>query len=129
MANFLNLAAFKLAAIPMSMLMLFLIYWLLPNCRIQPREILPAAIVVGLMLELLKYAGLLSWPFLHSRLYLEYGPFLYTMTLLLWGFLASMIVLSGAEWAARRAELKREQGSTAEAPEPDQAPALIESQL
>ena len=26
---------FKVAAIPMSMLLLFLIYWLLPNCKVN----------------------------------------------------------------------------------------------
>src|SRR5580658_6190257 len=33
--NLLALLLFKAAAIPMSMLVLFLIYWLLPNCKIK----------------------------------------------------------------------------------------------
>ncbi len=93
---------FKMAAVPMLMLMLFLIYWLLPNCKIAPRSIIPAAILVGLLLEGLKYVNLWTWPYLRTKLQLEYGPFYYTVTILLWGFVASMIVLGGAEWAARR---------------------------
>lgn len=93
---------FKLAAIPMSMLLLFLIYWLLPNCKVKALKIVPAAILVGLLLEALKYVNLVTWPFLRAKLALEYGPFVYSITIILWGFLAAMIVLAGAEWAARR---------------------------
>jgi uncharacterized BrkB/YihY/UPF0761 family membrane protein len=34
----------------------------------------------------------------------EYGPFYYTVTIILWGFLAALVVLAGAEWTARRAQ-------------------------
>ena len=61
-ANLIGLLIFKAAAIPMSMLVLFLIYWLLPNCKIKPARIVPAAIVVGLLLEVLKYINLWTWP-------------------------------------------------------------------
>lgn len=101
-ANFVGLIAFKVAAIPMLMLMLFLIYWLLPNCKIRPSRIAPAAIVVGFLLEILKYINLLTWPYLRAKLSVEYGPFYYTVTIILWGFLASMVVLAGAEWTARQ---------------------------
>ena len=55
---------FKLAALPVSILALFLIYWLLPNRKVEPRRVVPVAIVVGLALELLKYVNLLVWPYL-----------------------------------------------------------------
>ena len=48
------------------MFILFLIYWLLPNCKIRPREIVRAAIVVGLLLEALKYVNLLLWPLMRA---------------------------------------------------------------
>jgi membrane protein len=101
-AGILGLIAFKIAAIPMLMLLLFLIYWLLPNCKIRPSRIVPAAIGVGFLLEILKYINLLTWPYLRAKLSVEYGPFYYTVTIILWGFLASMVVLAGAEWTARR---------------------------
>jgi len=100
--NFLGLVFFKAAAIPISMLVLFLIYWLLPNRKVKPTEIIPAAILVGFLLEILKYINLWTWPYLRTKLQSEYGPFYYTVTIILWGFLASMVVLGGAEWAARR---------------------------
>jgi membrane protein len=100
-AKVLGLIFFKLAAIPLSMFLLFLIYWLLPNCKVKPSSILPAAITVGLLLELLKYINLLTWPYLRDKLSLEYGPFVYSVTIILWGFFAAMVVLAGAEWTAR----------------------------
>jgi len=103
-ANITGLALLKLAALPMSMLLLFLIYWLLPNCTVRPVRIIPAAIVVGLFLELLKYINLWTWPFLRAKLALEYGPFVYTVTIILWGFVAALVVLAGAEWSARHAQ-------------------------
>ena len=104
MANIVGLILFKLAAIPMTMLLLFLIYWLLPNCKVSAKKIMPAAIVVGFALEILKYVNLFTWPYLRAKLALEYGPFVYTVTIILWGFLAAMAVLAGAEWSARYAK-------------------------
>jgi YihY family inner membrane protein len=103
-ANFINLLLFKAAAIPMSMLVLFLIYWLLPNCKIRPARIVPAAIIVGFLLEILKYINLWTWPYLRAKLQSEYGPFYYTVTIILWGFLAALVVLAGAEWTARHSD-------------------------
>jgi uncharacterized BrkB/YihY/UPF0761 family membrane protein len=96
-----NLAFFKFAAIPVSILALFLIYWLVPNRRVPPMRIAPVAILVGLAIELLKYLNLLAWPFLKDRLQKEYGPFYISVTIVIFSFIASMIVLAGAEWAAR----------------------------
>lgn len=104
-ANILGLVLFKAAAVPISMLVLFLIYWLLPNCKIEAARMVPAAIVVGLLLELLKYVNLWTWPYLRAKLQSEYGPFYYTVTIILWGFLAALVVLAGAEWTARRAQV------------------------
>jgi len=52
----------------------------------------------------LKYINLWIWPYLRAKLQCEYGPFYYTVTIILWGFLASMVVLAGAEWTARRSQ-------------------------
>lgn len=92
---------FKLAAVPASILILFLIYWLLPNAKIPPLRVVPVAILVGLILEGLKYINLLTWPWLRAKLSGEYGPFVYSVTIILWSFVAAMVVLAGAEWTAR----------------------------
>ena len=103
-AGILGVVFFRLAAIPLSMFLLFLVYWLLPNCKVRALDIVPAAIAVGFLLEILKYINLLTWPYLRAKLALEYGPFVYTVTIILWGFVAAMVILAGAEWSARRAE-------------------------
>lgn len=103
--------AFKLAAIPLSILALFLIYWLLPNCEVRPLQILPAAVGVGILLEVLKYVNLLTWPWFRVKLQNEYGPFQYSVATLLWGFIASLLILGGAEWAARRACSRQTSGA------------------
>jgi YihY family inner membrane protein len=102
-----NVAFFKLAAVPVSILALFFIYWLLPNRRVPPLRVAPVAILVGLGIELLKYLNLLAWPLLKEKLQYEYGPFYISVTIVLFSFIASMIVLAGAEWAAREAPLER----------------------
>lgn len=109
----LNVAFFKMAAVPISMLMLFLIYWLLPNRRVPPMQVAPAAIFVGLLLEILKYVNLLTWPWLRVKLQREYGPFVYSVSVVLWSFLASMVVLAGAEWSARRGRAPDAEAQTA----------------
>lgn len=96
----LNLLFFKLAALPVSVLALFLVYWLLPNRKIAPRRVAGVAVVVGLLLESLKYINLLIWPLLKSKLEHEYEIFQYSITILLWSFVSALIILGGAHWTA-----------------------------
>ena len=102
-ANFIRIVVFKSLSIPISILILFLVYRILPNRRMKAAQILPVSIIVGLALELLKYINLLTLPWLYEKLGREYGPFKNSVTIILWSFLASLIVLAGAEWSARRA--------------------------
>ena len=101
-----SLALFKAAALPMSVLMLFLIYWLLPNRPLPAKRLIVPAILVGITLELLKYLNALTWPWLREKLEREYGPFAYSVTIILWSFVAAMVILAGAEWSARRQMLQ-----------------------
>jgi YihY family inner membrane protein len=111
-SQFTTVIFFKMAAVPMSILMLFLIYWLLPNAKISWRFVLPPAVFVGLALELLKYINLLTWPLWRKKLHAEYGPFYYSVTIVLWSFLAAMVILAGAEWAAQAAAEQRRNALT-----------------
>lgn len=100
---------FKLAAIPVTILSLFLVYWLLPNTKISPARVAPVSILIGLMIEVLKYLPIAFWRWIDAKLYPEYGPFEHSVLIVLWSFLASMLVLAGAEWVARRGiEVKRD---------------------
>jgi membrane protein len=110
-----NLLVFKMAAVPISILALFLVYWLLPNRKVSPARVAPAAIAVGLVLEALKYVHLAIAPFIESKLEHEYFIFRHSALILLWSFAAAMVVLGGAEWTARRAD---EKSLTGEAKDP-----------
>src|SRR3981081_2084043 len=102
---FLGLLLFKIAAVPISILALGFMYWLLPNRKIAPVQIVPVAILVGLALELLKYINLLTWQFLKVKLQKEYGPFYISVSIVLWSFMAEMVILAGAEGTSRRKRL------------------------
>jgi membrane protein/epoxyqueuosine reductase len=101
-ASFARVLLFKLAAVPVSMFALFLVYWLLPNRKVEPARVAPVAIVVGLILEGLKYVNLLFTNGIHEKLDREYRIFEYSVTILLWSFVSSLVVLAGAHWTARR---------------------------
>lgn len=98
----LSLTIFKVAAIPITILSLFLVYWLLPNCRVPWRRVFRVAVLVGLALEVLKYLFLFAWPWLGKKFQNEYGPlFYYAVSIVVFGMLSAFVVLAGAEWSAR----------------------------
>lgn len=99
--SLLSMAIFRAAAIPVTILSLFLVYWLLPNRRVPVRRIVPVAVVVGIALEILKYFFLFAWHWIDVKLYNEYGPFEYSVSIVLFGLAGAFIVLAGAEWSAR----------------------------
>lgn len=109
-AAFIPALFFKMAALPMAVLILFLVYYFLPNGRPPMNRVVAAAIGVGILLEALKYMNKLVWPWFQRKLESEYHIFQYSVALIFLGFLASMLVLAGAEWAARghiQAEVKK----------------------
>lgn len=116
-AVWLNLLVFKIAALPLSIFALFLVYWLLPNRKIDPRSAAAAAILTGIVLEALKYLSLLAWGFMQTKIRGEYGVFQHSATILLWSFTSAMIVLAGADWSARRSLAAKAQAGSAAAPD------------
>jgi len=99
-----QLALFKVAALTVSILALFLVYWLLPNRKIEARRVAPVAIGVGLLLEALKYVNKLVAPPLAHKLQNEYQVFRFSATILLLAFFSSLIILAGAHWTANHAK-------------------------
>ncbi len=110
----LSLAIFKAGAIPVTIFSLFLVYWLLPNRSVPGRRIMPVAVMVGIALEVLKYIFLFAWPWLDRKFRNEYGPFSYSVGIIVFSMLSSLVVLAGAEWSARK---------------PGQRPALLDAPL
>lgn len=76
-----------------------IVYVVLPNGPVHKRRTLKVALFVGLALELARDAYILFWPHLGFRHI--YGPFFVSITLLMGGYVAAMIVLAGGEVAAR----------------------------
>jgi uncharacterized BrkB/YihY/UPF0761 family membrane protein len=96
-----QMVIFKLTALPISMLMIFLVYWLLPNARIPVKRLIPASVAVGALLEVSKYVNILTWPWLQAKLRNEVPPFVQSTSIVLWAFIATLIILAGAEASAR----------------------------
>jgi uncharacterized BrkB/YihY/UPF0761 family membrane protein len=94
-------AVFRIIAVPTTMLMIFLIYWLLPNRKIPVKRLIPASAAVAVLLEVSKYLNILTWPWLRAKLASEVPPFVQSISIVLWSFMATLILLTGAEWSAR----------------------------
>jgi uncharacterized BrkB/YihY/UPF0761 family membrane protein len=99
----LTVPLYRLAAIPVTILSLFLTYWLLPNRRVPVGRVIPVAVFVGAGLEGMKYLFLYAWPWLTQKLQNEYGEtFRYSVSLIIFTMFSAFLVLAGAEWSARK---------------------------
>lgn len=88
----------KFLALLTSIIIFFLIYWVLPHGKIKARKVLPAAIAMGILWEASKYAYMKALPFLDFPE--VYGPFSISVTLMFWAFLSGMMLLAGARLAS-----------------------------
>jgi membrane protein len=93
--GFVVMKAFAIAA---SIAIFFLIYWVLPNGKVPARAVLPAAIIMGLLSEALKYGYILALPWLNFGE--VYGPFALSVSMMFWAFLTGMLLLAGANLSA-----------------------------
>lgn len=107
----------KAASLPVTILVLFLIYVYLPNTLVPKRAILARVAVVGLILETLKWINLAIWPWLFRKFDREFGVFKHSVTILTWSFLAAMVVLAGAEWIAWRTRQEQAKSPIVSSPE------------
>ena len=88
----------KVFAIGASIAIFFLIYKVLPNGKVPARAVLPAAIIMGLLSEALKYGYILALPWLNFAE--VYGPFALSVSLMFWAFLTGLLLLAGANLSA-----------------------------
>jgi len=93
--RFVGFIVMKVSAIATSIAIFFLIYWLLPNGKVPARAVIPAAVIMGLMSESLKYVYIWALPFLNFQE--VYGPFALSVTLMFWAFLSGLLLLTGAQ--------------------------------
>lgn len=89
----------KMFSIGASIAIFFLVYWLLPNGKVSAQGVLPAAVIMGLLSEAVKYIYILALPYLNFGE--VYGPFAISVSLMFWAFLSGMLLLTGAHLSAR----------------------------
>jgi YihY family inner membrane protein len=102
--NFVAGGVLRVCALIASILIFFLIYWVLPHRKIPASAVLPTAIAIGVAWEIAKYLYVLALP----RLDFEsvYGPFRVTVGLMMWAFLSGLLLLAGAHFSASRYALR-----------------------
>jgi YihY family inner membrane protein len=94
----------RLCAALASILLFFLIYWVLPYRKVPARAVLPTAIVVGLLWQLAKILYIKALPWLDFQA--VYGPFYISVGLMMWAFLSGLLLLAGAHFSATRYTLR-----------------------
>ncbi len=97
LVGFITMKVFSIGA---SITIFFLVYWLLPNGKVPAQGVLPAAVIMGLLSELLKYFYIFALPYLNFGE--VYGPFAISVSLMFWAFLSGMLLLTGAHLSARK---------------------------
>ncbi len=91
--------ALKIFGMIASVLIFFLIYWLLPNGKVPYRAVLPAAIITGVAWEIAKIIFVACLPLLDFHE--AYGPFYVSVTLIFWAFFSGLLLLAGAHLSAQ----------------------------
>ena len=98
--RFLEGGMVRLCALVASILLFFVIYWILPNRKVPARAVLPTAIVIGVLWEAAKYLYVWALPRLDFQA--VYGPFYVSVGLMIWAFLSGLLLLAGAHFSATR---------------------------
>jgi membrane protein len=102
--RFISYGFLRLCAGLASILLFFLIYWVLPYRKIPARAVLPTAIVIGLLWQFAKVLYIKALPWLDFQS--VYGPFYISVGLMMWAFLSGLLLLAGAHFSASRYTLK-----------------------
>ncbi|MGI8783529.1 MAG: YihY/virulence factor BrkB family protein [Acidobacteriota bacterium] len=100
LAFWLRYAALKLVALPFSIATIFIFYRFLPNGPVRSREVLPAAILAGVIAEVLRWVYLLALPFM--QLQKSQGPYYVSISFAILAYFESFAVLGGAFLANER---------------------------
>jgi YihY family inner membrane protein len=83
-----------------SILFFFSIYWLLPNRKVPPRQVMPTAIYTGIIWLAARYVFAAVLP--HMDLPELYGPFYVSVGLLFWAYISGLILFAGAQFSVAR---------------------------
>lgn len=97
----LSYATLRLAALSLSVAVIFLFYRFLPNARVRAGAVLPAAVVAGVVAEGVRWVYLLVLPWLD--LPKSQGPYYVSISFVLLLYFETFVLLGGAFMAARPA--------------------------
>jgi YihY family inner membrane protein len=111
--------ALKVFGMIASVLIFFLIYWLLPNGKVPYKAVLPSAIITGVAWELAKLLYVACLPLLDFRE--SYGPFYISVTLIFWAFFSGLLLLGGAHLSAQDSRTAHKLSLMTPAPEAEEA--------
>jgi YihY family inner membrane protein len=81
-----------------SIVFFFSIYWLLPNRRIPPRQVVRTSIITGVVWLIAKEGFVVVLPRLDLKAL--YGPFYVSVGLLFWAYISGLILFAGAQFSA-----------------------------
>lgn len=81
-----------------SILFFFSIYWLLPNRKIPPRQVIRTSIITGIVWLIAKEGFVAILP--RMDLKALYGPFYVSVGLLFWAYISGLILFAGAQFSA-----------------------------
>jgi len=88
----------KILATAASIGTFFLLYWILPHGKVNPRNVLPSAVAMGILWEMGRYLYVKALPALNFPE--VYGPFSISVTLMFWAFISGLMILAGAQLAS-----------------------------
>jgi YihY family inner membrane protein len=100
LGRFLGHIAMRVFAIAASIAIFFLIYKVLPNGKVPARQVLPAAVAIGMLWEIAKYLYIFALPYLDFKE--VYGPFAISVSLMFWAFISGLLLLAGAHLSAAK---------------------------
>jgi membrane protein/epoxyqueuosine reductase len=83
-----------------SIVFFFSIYWLLPNRKVPPRQVVRTSVYTGVIWLLAKVAFVALLP--HLDLGALYGPFQVSVGLIFWAYASGLILFAGAQFSVTR---------------------------
>jgi YihY family inner membrane protein len=98
-------------SVPLAVVTCFVIYFFLPNGQIPVKQVLPAAMIGGILTEAGKIIYVLTLPLFRFREI--YGPYEVSATLLFWAYGAALMLLFGAHLSAHGSFISGAEGRKA----------------
>jgi membrane protein len=86
---------FALVSLLVTFTLFVVVYRFLPNAHVTVRDTIPGAVIGGLLWEVAKYA--FAWSLNYLDYDQIYGPVGAVVTVLIWGYVSSLVLLFGAQ--------------------------------